>query len=73
MIVQVPGARSVTVVPDMVQTPVVADVNATVKPDDAVADNVGGVSEIILSERAPNVIVWPLPTTVIVMVVVVEL
>ena len=57
--VQVPGPTKVTEVPDTVHTPVVAEVNATVKPDDAVADSVGGVSEIILSASAPNVIVCP--------------
>lgn len=62
-----------TEVPETVHTPVVADVNATVSPDVAVAESAGGVSEIILSVSAPNVIVWPLPTTVIVIVVVVEL
>jgi hypothetical protein len=71
--VHVPGPTKVIEVPETVHTPVVADVNATVNPEVEVADNEGGVSEIILSERAPNVIVWPLPTTVIVMVVVVEL
>ena len=62
-----------TEVPETVHTPVVADVNATVNPDVAVADSTGGVSEIILSEITPKLIVWPLPITVIVMVVVVEL
>ena len=51
-----------TEVPETVHTPVVADVNAMVSPDVAVADNVGGVSEIILSVSAPNVIVWPATT-----------
>jgi hypothetical protein len=71
--VQVPGPTNVIEVPETVQTPVVAEVNAIVKPDEVDADNVGGVSVIILSARAPKVIVWPLPTTVIVIVVVVEL
>ena len=62
-----------TDVPETVQTPVVADVNATVNPEVEVADSVGGVSEIILSVRAAKVMVCPVPTTVIVMVVVVEL
>jgi quinolinate synthase len=56
---QVPGPINVIEVPETVHTPVVADVKATVKPDVAVADSVGGVSEIILSARAPNVIVCP--------------
>ena len=62
-----------TEVPETVHTPDVADVNTTVNPDVAVADSTGGVSEIILSEITPKLIVWPLPITVIVMVVVVEL
>jgi hypothetical protein len=59
LIVQVPGPTKVTEVPETVHTPVVAEVNATVNPDDAVADSVGGVSEMILSASAPKVIVCP--------------
>ena len=37
LMVQVPTATKVTVVPDTVQTPVVADVKVTVSPEEAVA------------------------------------
>jgi len=42
--VQVPTETIVTVVPDTVQTPDVAVVKATVKPEVEVADRLAGVS-----------------------------
>jgi hypothetical protein len=43
LIVQVPAVRTVTIVPDTVQTPNVAVVNATVKVEVEVADKEDGL------------------------------
>ena len=53
-IVHVPAATRVTVVPDTVQTGVVADVKVTVSPDVAVAVTVNGGSPKALVASAPN-------------------
>jgi hypothetical protein len=55
-IVQVPPAIVVAVVPDTVQMPVVDDVNATGKPELAVAVRVKGVPTVCAA-IAPKVIV----------------
>ena len=55
--VQVPTVTIVTVDAETVQMPVVVDVNATVKPDDAVAATVNGAAPNALPESAVNVIV----------------
>ena len=56
---QAPSATSVTVEPDTVQTPVVVELKVTVRPDDAVAlTPKGAAPRIVLSARAPKVIVW---------------
>ena len=58
LIVQVPTVTKVTVVPEMVQTLVVAEVKATVRPEEAVALSVSGPSSKRLSASAVKVIVW---------------
>lgn len=55
--VQVPTVTIVTVDAEIVQMPVVVEVNATVKPDDAVAATVKGAAPNALPESAANVIV----------------
>jgi len=52
--VQVPVVINVIAVPETVHTPVVAEVNATVNPDVAVAESAGGVAEISKSAGAVN-------------------
>ena len=54
---QVPTLTSVTVAPDIVQTGVVVDVNATAKADDAVAATVNGAPPKFLPASAANVMV----------------
>ena len=54
---QVPNATSVTDVPDTVHTEVVVAVNATVRPDEAVAEIVNGATTKLLAARAAKVIV----------------
>ena len=56
--VQVPDATSVTVLPDTVQTPAVVELNATAKPDDAVAATAKGAAPNGLLVRAAKVMVW---------------
>ena len=58
LIVQVPTVTKVTVVPETVQTLVVAEVKATGRPEEAVALSVIGPSSKRLPARAPKVIVW---------------
>ena len=58
LIVHVPTATSVTVVPATVHWGAVAEVKATVNPDEAVALTVNVPEPSALSESAPNVIVW---------------
>ncbi len=60
----VPAATSVTVVPDTVHTPVVNDVNVTVRLELAVALTVNAASPYVLFPSAANVIVWPAWATV---------
>jgi hypothetical protein len=55
--VQVPGVIKYTVLPNKLQTAVVIDVNATAKPDEAVADKVNVGSAIVLSESGAKVMV----------------
>ena len=55
---QVPAETRVTVVPDTVQTPVVAEVKATVKLLEADAERLKVPVPIALSDRAPKVMVW---------------
>ena len=62
--VQVPPLTMVTVVPDIVQTGVVVDVNPTARPEVAVAVNVVGAAPKILFERGPKVMVWLAGVTV---------
>ena len=57
-IVQVPVASNVTLVPVTMQMLVVADVNATVRPDDAVAASVSGEAEREAFVSAAKLIVW---------------
>ena len=57
--VQVPGATSVTVAFETVQTPAVRDAKVTVKPDDAVALTVKGTAPIVTFWSGLNVMVWP--------------
>jgi hypothetical protein len=58
LIVQVPTVTKVTVVPDTVQTLVVADVMVTASPEEAVALTVTGPWSKRLSASAAKVIVW---------------
>ena len=51
---QAPVVNNVIAVPETVHTPVVAEVNATVKPDVAVAESAGGVAEISKSAGTVN-------------------
>ena len=55
--VQVPTETTVTVVPDTVQTPDVAVVKATVKPEVEIADRLAGVSPTVISDGAVKVTV----------------
>ena len=48
----------VTVVPETEQLLAVCEVNATVSPDDAVAEIANGGSLTAFADSAPNVIVW---------------
>ena len=64
LIVQVPTATKVTVVPDTVQTPVVAELKMTVRPEEAVALTVIGPSSKRLPASPPKVIVW-LPLAIV--------
>ena len=50
--------RSVSVVPETVHTLVVAEVNATVSPDDALAVKVSGEAESEAFNSGAKVIVW---------------
>ncbi len=50
---------SVSVVPDTVQTPVVAEAKETDSPELAVADRVSGEADMDAFDKAPNVTVWP--------------
>jgi len=52
-----PAATIVTVDPDTVHIDVVRDVNATVKPDDAVADTENAASPYVFPANEPNEIV----------------
>ena len=64
-IVQVPASRSVTVEPKTVHTVGVSELNATAKPELAVADTVA-VPPTVSVGAAPNVIVWlPGPTVMV--------
>ena len=54
---QVPGATMVTVLPFIVQTGWVVELNVTARPDDAVAPTVNGASPNVFAANAPNVIV----------------
>ena len=56
--VHTPGATSVTVVPDTVQTNVVVEAKLTGRPEDAVAVSVKGALPSTKFESAPKVIVW---------------
>jgi len=58
VIVQVPPATIVTVVPDTVQMVWVEEANDTVKPDDAVALSVSVPEPYTTFESVPKVIVW---------------
>jgi hypothetical protein len=55
--VHVPTATSVTVAPEVVQTPVVVDAKPTAKLEDAVALTLKGEAPSALFESEPNVIV----------------
>jgi hypothetical protein len=57
--VQVPAVRIVNVVPETVQTPDVAVVNATVKDDVEVAEREDGLSPKVTSYGSVKVIVCP--------------
>src|SRR6185503_5674780 len=58
LMVQVPAATRVTVVPETVQTEPVPELNATGRPELAVAETVKGGSPYTLAASAPKVIVW---------------
>ncbi len=55
---QVPADTRVSVVPDTVQVPVVAEVNVTARPELVVADSVSGEADSEALDSAPNVTVW---------------
>jgi hypothetical protein len=57
LIVQVPEVKTVIVVPATVQTEVVADVYATVKLDEAVAESVGAEPPSFIGDRSGKVMV----------------
>jgi hypothetical protein len=61
--VQVPEAMNAAVEPETVQTPVVAEVKATAKPELAVAESVSGVPTVCAT-IAPNEMVCASPLTV---------
>src|SRR5581483_11302431 len=56
--VHVPPATRVTVVPEIVHTSVVCELNATVRPELAVALTVNGEDPNVRFERALKVMVW---------------
>ena len=60
--VQMPAAKSVTVVPLTVHTEGVVDANCTARPDVEVAARVGGVTPIVCVDGAVKLIVCA-PTT----------
>jgi hypothetical protein len=64
MMVHVPAATSLTVLPLRVHTVVVVVANVTGSPDDAVAVNVNGDCARVAVGRAANVIVWVTAFTV---------
>lgn len=59
LIVHVPTAASVAVVPDTVHTAGVVDPKVTASPEDAVALTVNGALPNARLESAPKVMVWP--------------
>ena len=65
--VQVPAATNVAVVPETVQTLVVADVKATARPELAVAESVSGVPTVCVPGLAKVMVcaVRPLPPVLV--------
>ena len=57
VILQVPAATSVTVAPAIVHVPEVVEVNTTGNPDDALAVRLNAGSVVVLSGKAPKVMV----------------